>query len=132
MEQVKTWMRSRGRWLAAGWQNQRAGRYAVRFFAAMLVLTLVARGVSAAAMPVVTLTTPTQGAIVQQAETTATVTAGEGESLALPAGITVQALYAAAGQSLTGGEAILQLDKEELQDALDEAKAALAQQQAQL
>ena len=132
MEQVKTWIRSRGRWLAAGWQNQRAGRYAVRFFAAMLVLTLVARGVSGAAMPVVTLTTPTQGAIVQQAETTATVTAGEGESLALPAGITVQALYAAAGQSLTGGEAILQLDKEELQDALDEAKAALAQQQAQL
>ena len=132
MERVKTWMRSRGRWLAAGWQNQRAGRYAVRFFAAMLVLTLVARGVSGAAMPVVTLTTPTQGAIVQQAETTATVTAREGESLALPAGITVQALYAAAGQSLTGGEAILQLDKEELQDALDEAKAALAQQQAQL
>ena len=132
MEQVKTWIRSRGRRLAAGWQNQRAGRYAVRFFAAMLVLTLVARGVSGAAMPVVTLTTPTQGAIVQQAETTATVTAGEGESLALPAGITVQALYAAAGQSLTGGEAILQLDKEELQDALDEAKAALAQQQAQL
>ena len=42
-------------------------------------------------MPVVTLTTPTPGAIVQQAETTATVTAGEGESLALPAGITVQA-----------------------------------------
>ena len=68
------------------------GRYALRFFAAMLVLTLVSRGISGAAMPQVNLTSPSQGTIVQQASASATVTAGEGEALALPAGVTVDVL----------------------------------------
>lgn len=108
------------------------GRYALRFFAAMLVLTLVARGVSGAAMPQVSLASPSQGTIVQQACATATITAGEGENLPLPAGITVEVLYASAGQSLKAGDAIVQLDQKQLQAALDAASATLAQQKAQL
>lgn len=108
------------------------GRYALRFFAAMLVLTLVSRGISGAAMPQVNLTLPSQGTIVQQVSASATVTAGEGEALALPAGVTVDVLYASAGQSLKAGDAIVQLNQEQLQKALDESNATLARQKAQL
>lgn len=108
------------------------GRYALRFFAAMLVLTLVARGVSSAAMPQVSLTAPSQGTIVQQASATASISAGEGESLPLPAGITVDVLYASAGQTLKAGDAIARLNLTELQDALDAANVTLSQQQAEL
>lgn len=110
----------------------RPGRYTLRFFAAMLVLTLVARGTSGAAMPQVRLTSPSQGTIVQQASASAVITAGEGETLALPAGVTVDALYATVGQSLKAGDPILQLSETELQDALAAANANRAQQQAQL
>lgn len=108
------------------------GRCALRFFAAMLVLTLVARGTSGAAMARVSLATPARGTIVQQTSASAVVTAGESEALELPAGVTVCTLYAAAGQTLKEGDAILQLDLEELQDALAAAKATRDKQQAQL
>lgn len=112
--------------------TSRPGRYALRFFAAMLVLTLVARGTSGAAMAKVGLTTPSQGAIVQQASASAVITAGEGETLPLPEGVTVEAVYAVAGQQLKAGDAVLKLNLEELEDALASAKALCAQQQAQL
>ncbi len=118
--------------LAALGGTSRPGRYALRFFAAMLVLTLVARGTSGAAMAKVSLTTPSQGAIVQQASASAVITAGEGETIALPAGVMVEAVYAVEGQQLKAGDAVLRLNLEELEDALASAKALRSQQQAQL
>jgi len=55
---------------AAGWRRaepRQAGRLAAvgKFFAAMLVLTLAARGLAGASMPVVTLTGATSGSITQ-------------------------------------------------------------------
>ncbi|HJB22058.1 MAG TPA: HlyD family efflux transporter periplasmic adaptor subunit [Candidatus Fournierella merdavium] len=121
-----------GRLKAALGGTARPGRYALRFFTAMLVLTLVARGTSGAAMARVSLASPARGTIVQQASASAVITAGESEALDLPAGVTVRTLYAAAGQSLQEGDPILQLDLEELQDALASAKATRDRQQAQL
>lgn len=53
--------------LTAAFSGQRAGRWTLRFFAAMVVLTLAARGVSGAAMPRVSLAAPNRGTIVQKA-----------------------------------------------------------------
>ena len=118
--------------LTAAFSGQRAGRWTLRFFAAMVVLTLAARGVSGAAMPRVSLAAPNRGTIVQKASASANITAGESGALKLPVGVTVRAVYAAAGRQLKEGEAILLLDLEELQDELDSAKATRSQQEAQL
>lgn len=118
--------------LAATLSGQTAGRWTLRFFAAMVVLTLMARGTSGAAMARVTLASPGRGTIVQKASASAEITAGESETLELPAGVTVRAVYAAAGQQLKEGDGILLLDVEQLQDELDSAKAIRSQQEAQL
>lgn len=118
--------------LAAALSKQAAGRWALRFFAAMVVLTLAARGTSGAALPRVSLAAPGRGTIVQKASASAEITAGESGALELPAGVTVRAVYAAAGQQLKEGDAILLLDLEQLQDELAAAKAARSQQEAQL
>ena len=118
--------------LAAALSGQGAGRWALRFFAAMAVLTLAARGVSGAGLPRVSLASPGRGTIVQKASASAEITAGQSEALELPAGVTVRAVYAAAGQQLKEGDALLLLDLEELQDQLDSAKATRSQQTAQL
>ena len=56
-----------------------AVRPAVRFFALMLILTLVARGTSGAAMPRVKLQTPSAGVILRQTEVTATLSPQQGQ-----------------------------------------------------
>ena len=118
--------------LAAALTAQTAGRWALRFFATMVVLTLAARGASGAAMARVSLTTPNRGTIVQKASASAEITAGESEALELPADVTVRAVYASVGQTLKEGDSILLLDLEQLQDQLDAAKATRSQQEAQL
>ena len=69
------------------------------------------------------LATPNRGTIVQKASATAEITAGESGALELPAGVTVRAVYAAAGQQLKEGDAILLLDLEQLQDSENAAGA---------
>lgn len=106
-------------------------RYALRFFAAMLLLTLIARGTSGAAMARVKLQSARAGVIVQQDTVNAQILAQEGETIALPEGVTVEYLAVSQGQHLKAGDVILQLNPEELQDALDSANALLKQQKAQ-
>ena len=118
--------------MAAALRGQAAGRWTLRFFAAMVVLTLAARGTSGAAMARVSLASPGRGTIVQKASATAKITAGESEPLELPAGVMVRTVYAAAGQQLKEGDPILLLDLEELQDELAAAKATRSKQEAQL
>lgn len=113
-------------------QTARPSRWAARFFAAMVVLTLIARGTSGAAMPKVTLTNPTQGTIMQQADASAQITAGEGEEVLLPEGITVETLFVSVGQTVREGDSLFQLNLKELKDALAKAQATRSQQQAQL
>lgn len=124
--------RAAGRLRTALEQSARPSRWVIRFFAAMVVLTLIARGTSGGAMPKVTLASPVQGTIVQQAEASALVTAGEGEELSLPHGITVEILYVSEGQTVQAGDSLLQLNQGELENALAQAKVTRAKQKAQL
>lgn len=110
----------------------RAGRTALRFFAALIILTLVARGTAGAAMARVKLQKVGPGMIVQKASAAASLIAEDGEVLELPAGITVQKLWVASGQTVQKDAPIVQLSCSELQDALDKANIHLAQQKARL
>lgn len=112
--------------------QRRAGRWALRFFAAMLLLTLVSRGMAGAAMARVKLTTAGQGTIVQQASAAGTVEAVEGETVELPAGVNVELLAVAQGQTLRQGDTILQLNTDQLQASLDACQVQQARYQAQL
>lgn len=113
-------------------QPDRAGRMALRFFAGMIVLTLLARGTAGAAMARVKLQRIGSGSIVQQTSATASLIAEDGEAIPLPAGITVEKLWAAAGKTVEPNAPLLQLNCEELQDALEKAVIQLAQQKARL
>ena len=111
--------------------SSKAGLYALRFFAAMVLLTLLARGTSGATMARVELQVPTVGAILQQTTVSATILSWEGQNVFLPEGVMVDYLAVSEGQSLKSGDTILQLNIEELQDTLDSTKAQLGQQKAQ-
>ena len=79
---------------AAGWRRaepRQAGRLAAvgKFFAAMLVLTLAARGLAGASMPVVTLTGATSGSITQTRTVAGSLSVQGGAPLTLPEGLLV-------------------------------------------
>lgn len=113
-------------------QIDRAGRLALRFFAGMIILTLIARGTAGAAMARVQLQRISSGTIVQKAHASASLIAEDGEAFMLPSGITVEKLWVSAGQTVQAGSRLLQLSCSEFQDALDAAAIQLAQQKAQL
>ena len=60
-----TWIRALPHLFADDARQRSALVRTVRFFAAMLVLTLVARGASGASLPVVTTAVPSRGTVVQ-------------------------------------------------------------------
>ena len=70
-------------------QRQRLG-WIVRFFALLLVLTLLARGTAGAAMASVTVQRPSSGNVTKSVRTTATVSFAGGTPFTVPAGLLVQ------------------------------------------
>lgn len=131
---VKNWMKAHSRPRETSQVpdvTSRAARYALRFFALMVLLTLIARGTSGASMARVKLRSAGAGVIVQQETVNAQLLSRQGETMPLPEGVTVEYLAVSQGQNLRAGDTILQLNPQELQDALDAAKALLGQQKAQ-
>lgn len=111
-------------------QHRRAGSIA-RFFAVLLVLTLVARGTSGATMPVVTVQTPSSGSVSQSVEATGTVGYTGGTPFTVPAGLLVTGVPVQQGQQVTAGDVLATFDKAELGRAIDAKRAQLQQLQTQ-
>ncbi len=107
-------------------------RWALRFFATILLLTLFARGTAGSAMARVTLTKSRMGIIQQDAVVDAVLLAQDGQKLSLPAGIPVEKLWVAPGQVVKQGDPLVQLPTETLRRTLEQEKITLAQQQAHL
>ena len=80
-------------------QRQRLG-WIVRFFALLLVLTLLARGTAGAAMASVTVQRPSSGNVTKSVRTTATVSFAGGTPFTVPAGLLVMAVPVQAGQTV--------------------------------
>lgn len=111
-------------------QHRRAGSIA-RFFAVLLVLTLVARGTSGATMPVVTVQTPSSGSVSQSVEATGTVGYTGGTPFTVPAGLLVTGVPVQQGQQVTAGDVLATFDEAELGRAIDAKRAQLQQLQTQ-
>ena len=117
---------------AAGWRRaepRQAGRLAAvgKFFAAMLVLTLAARGLAGASMPVVTLTGATSGSITQTRTVAGSLSVQGGAPLTLPEGLLVTEVCANAGEEVAAGAVIARFDAAGLAQAIAEAEANVQQ-----
>ena len=104
----------------------RALGWAARFFAGMLALTLLARGMAGAAMPRVTLGRAGAGVLAARLETDGTVTAAGSLPVYLPAALPVRGVPVAAGQTVAEGDTLAQLDEEALAQAIAQSQAELA------
>lgn len=110
----------------AGPAGGRALGWAARFFAGMLALTLLARGMAGAAMPRVTLGRTGAGVLTTRLEADGTVTAAGSLPVCLPAALPVRGVPVAAGQTVAEGDTLAQLDEEALAQAIAQSQAELA------
>ena len=104
-------------------QRQRLG-WIVRFFALLLVLTLLARGTAGAAMASVTVHRPSSGNVTKSVRTTATVSFAGGTPFTVPAGLLVMAVPVQAGQTVKAGDTLAQTKRDEAAAALEKARNA--------
>lgn len=114
------------------WRNRdprQAGRLGtvVRFFAAMLILTLASRGIAGASMPRVTLGQASAGSITQSCTASGFISVQGGTPLTVPEGVLVAQVTAATGQSLSKGDAIARFDAVSLAQALETKQAQVEQ-----
>lgn len=117
---------------AAAWRDRdpkQAGRLGTvgKFFAVMLILTIVARGVAGASMPRVTLGQASAGTITQSSTASASISVQGGTPITVPEGLLVEQVTAAVGQSLSRGDAIARFDTDSLTRALAAKKAQVSQ-----
>ena len=111
-------------------QRQRLG-WIVRFFALLLVLTLLARGTAGAAMASVTVKRPSSGNVTKSVRTTATVSFAGGTPFTVPAGLLVMAVPVQAGQTVKAGDTLAVFDAAEVDRAVNAKRAALQQARTQ-
>ena len=105
--------------------QRRAGGNIVKFIAALLVLTLVARGTSGATLARVEVANPSRSEIVDAVTGNATVTARDSLDVTVPEGLTIREMLVGQGQSVEAGDAIAALDLAEIQEKLIRATASL-------
>ena len=112
--------------------RQRAALAAiVRFFALLLVLTLVARGTAGATMPVVTTTHPASGRVSKTLSAAGAVASDPGVPFTLPEGLLVTAVKVKAGESVHTGDVLAAFDAAEVAQTITAAQANLAKLQVQ-
>lgn len=109
-------------------QRRRLGNIA-RFFAALLIVTLIARGTAGATMPVVTLQQPGPGTVSRSVQFTGTVAYADGVPFTLPSGLLVTGVPVQVGQSVKAGDTLATFAKEEVDRAVAAKRAALQQVQ---
>ena len=104
-------------------------RHVVLFFIWMLVFTVLARGVSGALLPVVSLANSSPNKISQEITTTGTVTWKAGTIIYIPSGFMVEDVFVSVGQNVAQGDAIAQLRVSELNQEILTMQADIHQKQ---
>lgn len=103
----------------------------VRFFAVLLVITLIARGTAGATMPVVTLQAPSSGTVSQNVMMNGTISYAGGTPFTLPSGLLVTSVPVKVGQTIKAGDILATFDEEELKRAVASKQAELQQVEVQ-
>lgn len=103
----------------------------VRFFAVLLVITLIARGTAGATMPVVTLQAPSSGTVSRNVMMNGTISYAGGTPFTLPSGLLVTSVPVQVGQTVKAGDTLATFDEEELKRAVASKQAELQQVQVQ-
>lgn len=109
-------------------QRRALGR-AGRFFAAMLVCTLVARGASGATMAEVSLEKPASANLSDSLTASGTIEAAAPSDIEVPEGLKVTEVAAAAGQKVNVGDLLAKVDADELDRAVRAQQAQVQKQQ---
>lgn len=102
-----------------------------RFFAALLIVTIIARGTAGATMPTVTVQNPSSGTVSRSIQTNGTISYAGGTPFTLPAGLLVTGVPVQVGQHVKAGDTLATFDTEELARAVASKQAALQQAQIQ-
>lgn len=103
----------------------------VRFFAVLLVITLIARGTAGATMPVVTLQAPSSGTVSRNVMMNGTISYAGGTPFILPSGLLVTSVPVQVGQTVKAGDTLATFDEEELKRAVASKQAELQQVEVQ-
>lgn len=92
---------------------------AIRFVALMAVLTLLARGTTAATIPQVKVDTPRAGEITQSCIASGIVEPSQTQSIQLPENIAVQQVFVEVGQEVKTGDVLLTFSTDSLQEQIE-------------
>lgn len=103
----------------------------VRFFAVLLVITLIARGTAGATIPVVTLQAPSSGTVSRNVMMNGTISYAGGTPFTLPSGLLVTSVPVQVGQTVKAGDTLATFDEEELKRAVASKQAELQQVEVQ-
>jgi len=98
--------------------QRRAGANIIKFMAVLLVLTIIARGVSGAALARVYTTFPSRGEIVQEVSGTAIVSSSDTIDIFAPEGLVITDMLASVGQTIQVGDAVARFDIHEINTKL--------------
>ena len=112
--------------------QRRAGGNIIKFIAALLALTLIARGTSGATLARVDVASPSRGEIVDAVSGSATVSARDSLEVTAPEGLTIVEMLVGQGQSVEAGDAVALLDLTEIQQKLAREAANLGKLQLDL
>ena len=113
-------------------QQKKYGAYLLRFFALIIILTLVAKGTAGATLAVISTTKITSGEITQVVNASGSVSTLGSNRVETPAGLTVQKVLADNGQKVKPGDPLLQFSPEAIADKIAREQAALKELQAKL
>jgi multidrug efflux pump subunit AcrA (membrane-fusion protein) len=105
---------------------RRAGRALGIFFAIMLAVTLIGRGLDSLTLPVVKLSRMQNGPLKHVVEMTGTLSAAEEIPVVARSGLTVSSVKVRAGQHVEAGETLIQFDAARLAKLLSQKQADLA------
>lgn len=103
--------------------------HVVLFFIWMLVFTVLARGVSGALLPVVSLANSSPNKISQELTAAGTITWRAGTIIYMPSGFMVEDVFVSVGQNVAQGDAIAQLRVSELNQEILTMQADINQKQ---
>ena len=97
----------------------------LRFFALMLVLTIIARGASASVLPKVHVSVPSRAEITEGYSGYANISAGRASEISVPEGLTILQMLVGAGQMVAAGDPIARFDISGLNERIIIETAAL-------